>query len=219
MRHSRNPTSVAWLAAALLLSPLPTLAQQPRIHAIDPVHTRVMFTIDHAGFSKAIGTVSGSTGTLEFDAEDWSRSRVDVSVPMDRVDLGDAAWNAAALAPNLLDAQRHPQARFISESVRQTAPGHGEACGQLTLRGVTAPLCLEIVFNQARRHPLPPFRRTIGFSATGQLDRTDFGIDAWPGLIGKDVELRIEAEAVASRGTAREDEAETETPSTTESQP
>ena len=53
---------------------------------------------------------------------------------------------------------------------------HAKVCGELTLRGVTRPLCLDVTLNAVKRHPLPPFRRTAGFSATGALSRADFGI-------------------------------------------
>lgn len=172
---------------------------------LDPVHTRVLFAISHAGFSQALGTVSGSEGVLRFDPQDWSRTQLQVSVPLDRLDLGDAAWNRAALAGNLLDVKHHPAARFVSTSATGPDPGHAQVCGELTLRGVTRPLCLDITVNAIKRHPLPPFRRTAGFSATATLSRSDYGIDAWPSMIGDQVTLRIEAEAVrASRAVADE---------------
>ncbi|MGN6153744.1 MAG: YceI family protein, partial [Lysobacteraceae bacterium] len=62
-------------------------------YRLDPVHTRVLFAIEHAGFSHALGTVSGTTGTLDFDAGDWTTARLHASVPLTRADLGDAAWN------------------------------------------------------------------------------------------------------------------------------
>ncbi|MFP3814099.1 YceI family protein, partial [Bacillus sp. SIMBA_005] len=67
--------------------------------------------------------------------------------------------------------------------------------GTLTLRGVTREVALDAVRNGARRHPLPPFRRTVGFSATTTLTRADFGVDAWRSMIGETVELRLEVEA------------------------
>ena len=169
-------------------------------YSLDPVHTRVMFAIGHAGFSKAIGTVSGSTGQLVFDAEDWTVATLRASVPMARVDMGDAGWNKATLAGNLLDVEGHPEAMFVSTRVEPTAPNRASVYGTLTLRGVSREIVLDVTLNAAKRHPLPPFRRTIGFSATTALSRKDFGIDAWPGVIGDAVELRIEAEAVRSRG-------------------
>ncbi len=169
-------------------------------YSLDPVHTRVMFAIEHAGFSKAIGTVSGSTGSLEFDPDDWRSAKLQARVPMARVDLGDAAWNKATLAGNLLDVEDHPSAEFVSTRVEPVGPGRASVHGTLTLRGVSRPIVLDVTLNAAKRHPLPPFRRTVGFSATAMLSRKDFGIDAWPTVIGDAVELRIEAEATRSRG-------------------
>lgn len=168
-------------------------------YSLDPVHTRVMFAIEHAGFSKAIGTVSGSSGSLIFDPDDWTRARLRASVPMARVDLGDAGWNKATLADNLLDVKDHPSAEFVSTRVEPAGPGRASVYGILTLRGVSREIVLDVTLNAAKRHPLPPFRRTVGFSATAMLSRKDFGIDAWPSVIGDAVELRIEAEATRSR--------------------
>jgi len=170
-------------------------AAEPVRYALDPVHTRVMFAVQHAGFSNAIGTVSGSTGTLLFDAEDWRVASVEVSVPMTRIDLGDAKWNKAALAGNLLDGEDHPVATFVSTRVEPVDARHALVYGTLTLHGVAHEVKLDVTLNALKRHPLPPFRRTAGFSATTILSRKAFGIDAWPSVIGDRVELRIEAEA------------------------
>lgn len=189
-------SAAALLAACGLLAA--AAGAEPARYALDPVHTRVLFAVSHAGFSQALGTVSGSEGTLEFDPEDWSSARLDVRVPLQRLDLGDPDWNRATLARNLLDAGRWPEAHFVSERVEPLGPDRFVVHGQLTLRGVTRPLALEVSFNALRRHPMPPFRRTAGFSARGTLSRSAFGVDAWPTMIGDEVELRIEAEAVRS---------------------
>lgn len=198
--------AVPALAAALALSPLAAHAQEkPQAYRLDPVHTRVLVAVSHAGFSDALGAVSGSTGTLWFDPADWRSARLEVEVPLARLDFGDAKWNQAVLAPRLLDAQAHPVARFVSGTVEPLDQARANVCGQLTLRGVTGPLCLEVRLNALKRHPLPPFRRTAGFSATATLSRAAFGIDAWPRVIGDRVALRIEAEAV--RGGGHDEEA------------
>lgn len=189
------------LLAMTPLASLPAAAASAR-YELDPVHTRVLFAVSHAGYSQALGTVSGSQGTLEFDPEDWSSARLEVSVPLQRVDLGDEHWNRATLARNLLDAERWPEARFVSTRVEPLAADRFIVHGQLTLRGVTREVPLEVKLNSLRRHPMPPFRRTAGFSAHARLSRAAFGIDAWPNVIGDEVELRIEAEAVRARGSA-----------------
>lgn len=188
------PALACALAAATACAP--ALAQ-PVTYQLDPVHTRVMLAVDHAGFSNALGTVSGSSGQLLFDPGNFASARLQVEVPVARLDFGDDRWNRAVLAPNLLDAARHPQARFVSTRITARGERQAEVCGELTLRGVTGPFCMDVTFNQLRRHPLPPFRRTVGFSASGELSRSAFGMRAWPGMVGDRVQLRIEVEATA----------------------
>ena len=179
----------------LLAFAAPAFAQ-PAPYRLDPVHTRVLVAVEHAGFSQALGTVSGSEGVLDFDPDDWAGARLEVVVPIARLDLGDDKWNRATLARNLLDGQRFPQARFASTRIEPLDARHARVHGLLTLRGVSREVALDVTLNALRRHPLPPFRRTAGFSATATLSRADFGIDAWKSVIGDRVELRIEAEAV-----------------------
>ena len=88
------------MASCLASRPWPWRRRRRRGHS-DPVHTRVLFAVEHAGFSHALGTVSGSTGTLVFDRDDWTSARLDVQVPLQRLDLGDEKWNKAVLASNL----------------------------------------------------------------------------------------------------------------------
>jgi polyisoprenoid-binding protein YceI len=201
-RRARTSALLALLACAC-----PAWAAGPVAYALDPVHTRVMLAVEHAGFSKAIGTISGSTGTLVFDPEDWSTARLDVTVPLARTDFGDEKWNRAVLAGNLLDAERFPEARFVSNRIEPAGPDHASVCGTLSLHGTDRELCLDVRLNALKRHPLPPFRRTAGFSATTTLQRSDFGITAWKSVIGDSVELRIEAEATR---TGKVDDSEEE---------
>lgn len=213
------PPSLA-LAPILALAMAGTHADAaPAHYALDPVHTRVLFAIEHAGFSQALGTVSGSTGNLVFDPQDWRSAQLDVSVPLTRLDLGDPKWNQATLAAGLLDGERFPEARF--RSLRVEPHGHDQASvtGELTLHGVTREITLEVTLNQLKRHPLPPFRRTAGFSAHGRLQRSDFGIARWPTLIGDTVELRIEAEAVREGGAAAADSPAPSPPAPPEASP
>jgi polyisoprenoid-binding protein YceI len=191
----RLRTTFPALLAGLLLAPAAAPAS-PDGYSLDPVHTRVLFAVSHAGFSQAMGTVSGSTGRLWFDPDDWRVAKLAVRVPLVRLDMGDAKWSKAVGARNLLDVARYPDATFVSSRIEPKDAQHAQVCGNLTIRDVTRETCLDVTFNQAKHHPLPPFRRTAGFSATTLLSRKDFGITAWPGVIGDQVELRIEAEAI-----------------------
>jgi len=176
-------------------------------YALDPVHTRVMFSVSHAGFSNPMGTISGTTGTLVFDPDDWSKARVEAHIPLKRLELGDAKWNSAVLAGKFLDADAHPEATFVSTRVEPIDAMHATVVGNLTLRGVTREVKLDVVLHQVKRHPLPPFRRTAGFSATTHVSRKDFAMTAWQSVVGDAVEIRLEVEGVRSRGGQVEDEA------------
>lgn len=186
--RSAPPAAQAIAAAA---EPHPDAAT----YALDPVHTRVMIAVDHAGFSKAIGTVSGTTGTLLLVPGSWEGAQVSAEIPLARLDFGDAGWNRAVAAGGLLDSGRHPVASFRSLRVEPIDATHARIHGELRLRGITRPVVLDAVRNAERRHPLPPFRQTAGFSATATLSREEFGSTAWGSMIGDAVEVRIEVEA------------------------
>lgn len=197
------------LALALLV--LAPMAQaEPHTYRIDPVHTRVGFLVEHAGFSRALGSFAASRGTLVFDPDDWSSARLEATIPLRCLELGSRKWEKATLGHNLLNLKQFPEAHFVSTGVEPTgSDDQGRATakvtGDLTLRGVTRPLTLDVRLNALKRHPMPPFRRTAGFSATGRLSRADFGITAWKNVIGDEVELIIEAEATRARGAADDD--------------
>ncbi|MFT3805817.1 YceI family protein [Arenimonas sp.] len=185
------------LPAFFLASALLPLCAEAKLeqYRLDPVHTRVAFQVSHAGFSNPVGSFSGVQGELRFDPDDWASSRVEVRIPLATLSLGDADWQKRILDPTFFDAERYPTATFRSLRVEKIDDTHGRLHGELTLHGKTQPVSLDFVFNALKRHPLT-FRRTAGFSASGTLRRGDFGIDAWKNLVGDEVKLIIEAEAI-----------------------
>lgn len=191
----RAPEIAALLA---LVCSTQVMAVEPQRWTIDPAHTRVEFHIARAGFSHVVGTISGSTGELQFDPDNWQSARLDVQVPMDRLDMGNSGWPASFLAPRFLDVQRYPQARLVVDHLSRIEGNHGRACGNLTLHGVTRPLCMDITLNRSDRVSLPPLRRTLGFSATARLKRSEYGMSRLKSLTGDFVDLRIEAELLGS---------------------
>jgi polyisoprenoid-binding protein YceI len=183
-----------WLAL-LLTMPVAPVSARTKTFALDPVHTRVVFFVDHAGLSRAIGSFSGAHGKLVFDPDDWSAAKLEVAVPLATLDLGDADWQDKVLDPDFLDAKGQPEARFVSSRVEATDKDHARVTGQLTLRGVSQDVVLDVHLNALKRHPIT-FRQTAGFSASTRLSRRAFGITTWPNVIGDEVEIRIEAEAI-----------------------
>lgn len=184
-----------WLVLLCLVGPA---RAQVEHFELDPVHTRVAFQVDHAGLSRAIGTFSQISGHLSFDPGDWRGATLEVTVPLATLELGDADWNRKMLERSFLDAGRQPQARFVSTRVEPGEDGRATVYGDLTLRGVSREVALDVRMNALKRNPVT-LRRSAGFSATASLDRRDFGMASWPNVIGHRIELQIEAEAIRRR--------------------
>lgn len=188
------------LSALLWLALAPTLAAaEEAVYALDPVHTRVAFQVSHAGFSQPVGSFSKVEGQLRFDPDDWSGAQLSVRIPVATLNLGDEDWQQKILDRTFFDARRFPQASFVSTRVESSGPNTATVTGELTLHGVTRPLTLQVTLNALKRHPLTR-KRTAGFSATGTLRRSEFGMDAWKNVVGDEVRLIIEAEAIRDKG-------------------
>lgn len=189
-----NRVRISLFCLLLLSSAAPAVAQV-EAWRLDPVHTRVLFKVDHAGFSQALGMFPEVTGELHFDPDDWSGARLEVSVPLARLEIGDTGWRDKLLSGSWLEADVEPVARFRSTRVQSTGEGQATVFGELTLKGHTREVSLDVRLNKLARNPLT-FRRTAGFSATATLDRRDFGMAEWPNVVGQRVQLEIQAEAV-----------------------
>ena len=197
-RFVRRAASAALVALASLFAANACIADVAS-YALDPVHTRLAFQVSHAGFSRPVGTFSRIEGELQFDEADWSSARLTVRIALSTLDLGDANWREKILDRTFFDAKKFPDAVFESTSVEATGKNTANVTGNLTLHGVTRPVTLAVTLNALRRHPLT-FKKTAGFSATGNLRRSDFGMDAWKNLVGDEVTLVIEAEAQLAKG-------------------
>ena len=176
-----------------------------REYQLDPVHSRIAFQVDHLGFSRPLGTFSGIEGTIFFDRDDPTRSRVEVRVPVVRLDLGDPDWNQRMQRRDFFDLENHPLARFTSTSIEALGDDRYRVFGTLTLRETSSEVTLDTRLNRRGRHPLT-LRSTLGFSATASLLRSAFGMTAWKSAVGDRVDLIIELEAKRGRQRGRADD-------------
>lgn len=161
---------------------------------LDNVHTQLRFSVDHLGFTQAMGMLSISGGELEFDPSDWSSARVDVRVNLDSIYLGDAKWQDTVKSWSFFNVERWPEARFTSDRVEQTGDSKGIVHGKLALHGKTQPLDLAITLNKVGNDRYT-FRHTAGFGATATLKRSAFGMDKLLSAVGDEVQLDIVVEA------------------------
>lgn len=192
MSHLRSIGWLGWLALVAL--PAATATAHAATWRYDTVHSQVLFSISHNGYSRPFGRLHIAQGWLRFDPDDWRGAATELDIDLGSVDMGDADWDAAVCKAALLDCTQHRYAHFRSNSVERTDDRHGVLHGQLTLRGVTQSLNLPFTFNRAAK-TLYGLHTVAGFSATATLDRTAFGITANPGSIGQQVNVWLELEA------------------------
>ncbi len=132
--------------------------------------------------------------------EDPADSSVEVEVDLDSIDTNDEKRDAHLRSADFFDTDVHPTMTFRSTSVRRGKGDRWIVTGDLTLNDVTRPIDLEVSYEGSATTPWGT--TSIGFSATGKLNREDFGVnwnqalEAGGFLVGKDVTLEIEAEAV-----------------------
>ena len=184
-----------WCLAATLL-PLAAAHAAGDGWRYDTVHSQVVFSISHNGYSRPFGRLHIARGWLRFDPNDWSTAATELDIDLASLDMGDADWNKAVCKPALLDCANHRYAHFRSTGVERKDDRHGVLHGELTLRGVSRPLDLSFTFNRAAR-TIYDAHKVAGFSATGSLDRNDFGITAFPNSIGTHVSVWLELEAIS----------------------
>lgn len=188
--------STCWLRClAAILLPLAPAHAAGNSWRYDTVHSQIVFSISHNGYSRPFGRLHIARGWLRFNPDDWSTAATELDIDLASLDMGDPDWNKAVCNPALLDCTKQRYAHFVSTGVTRTDDQHGVLHGQLTLRGVTRPLDLAFTFNRAAK-TIYELHRVAGFSATASLDRNDFGISANPNSIGAGVSVWLELEAI-----------------------
>lgn len=186
---------LCWLLPIATLLPLASAHAASATYRYDTVHSQVLFSISHDGYSRPFGRLHMARGWLRFDPQDWTRSATELDIDLAGVDMGDAAWNAAVCKPALLDCAAHRYAHFTSTSVERKDDHRGILHGQLSLRGVSLPLDIPFTFNREAT-TLYGLHDVAGFSATASLDRKAFGITAFGNSIGQQVSVWLELEAI-----------------------
>lgn len=188
------------LAAALMLAPA-TQAQTTKVPAevkagsytVDPGHSKVTWSVSHFGFSTYVGQFTGVAATLKLDPKALSATSLDVTVNTGAVGTLNPALDKHLLSPDFLDAAKFPTATFVATSVKATGDRTADITGDLTLHGVTKPVVIQAVFNQAGVSPVNK-KYTLGFAGKAVIKRSEFGIKTYVPAISDDVTLQIDAE-------------------------
>jgi polyisoprenoid-binding protein YceI len=209
MRRFRSLPASSLLLGMLVFA-APVLAA-PQSYEIDPVHSRVEFTIRHM-FSKVTGNFGAFKGTILYDAAAPANSSVNAEIDASSIDTNNDRRDGDLKSANFFDVAKFPTLTFTSTKVTPGSEGKLKVEGKLTMHGVAQPVVLDAAFLGSG--PGLDGATRAGFEASTKVDRKDYGIvwnktlDQGGTLLGDDVQISLEIEAVAPDAGAKGPKAE-----------
>lgn len=199
MKHLLLPLALPFalmsLSACVTAPVLDAAAAPEGAYVLDPTHTSVNWSLSHSGLSFYTARFDEISGALDFNPDTPTASTLDVRINPKSVSTGDPEWDETlGTDGKYFDGDTHREIRFVSTSSIKRTDTTGTVTGDLTLRGVTKPVTLDVTYNGAGKSFGNP-GATLGFSAVGTIKRSDWGMSYLTNFgIGDEVTLRIEAE-------------------------
>lgn len=170
---------------------------------IDPIHSSVEFSIRHFGVSWVRGCFRTFEGFVEFDPENQTSGSIEAKIDASSIDTGNEKRDDHLKSADFFDVRRYPYVTFKSTKVEKATGNHYKVLGDLSMRGVTKSVVLDVEFLGVREIPSGDGKSEThsGFSAKTTINRHDFGIN-WDAPVGEgtttaggevDVTINIEA--------------------------
>ena len=167
---------------------------------IDNVHSHVGFSVKHMMVATARGQFKEYRGTFNLDAKDFSKSTFEGEIDVASIDTGNADRDNHLRANDFFDAPNHPKITFKSTGIEAKGDGEFAVHGDLTIRGVTKPVSLEVEFHGTSKNP---YGKTVaGLHAHGTINRKDFGVafnailETGGVAVAEKVKLELDIEAI-----------------------
>ena len=168
-------------------------------YVIDPSHSTAGFKVRHLMVSNVRGEFSGVSGTVVFDAEDSTNSKVEAAIDATMIRTRDSERDQLLKSADFFDVEKFPKITFISKKVAPVGDAEWNVVGDLTLHGVTREVDLDV------EGPTPEVKDPwgnikIGATATTKVNRKDFGLgwnmalEAGGVLVGDEVAIQLELE-------------------------
>ncbi|MEO1224735.1 MAG: YceI family protein [Pseudomonadota bacterium] len=175
---------------------------EPREYRIDPDHFSIVFAVDHIGFGDVIGQFLLGRGSFVYDEEDRRLISAQASIAADSVFTNDDARDGHLRSSDFLNASTNAAISFVARTATPIDGNRGRVTGDLTIRGVTQPVTLDVELVGAGPYPFattgPEPNYVLGVTITTTIQRSDFGmtyaIDN--GWVGDDVDVTIAFEAI-----------------------
>lgn len=189
MRVGISVLLVAVLGTVVFLASPSASLPQPENYVVDPVHSTVLFRINHAGVSNYYGRFNEIQGT--FTVAEGGTGSVSVTIPVASVDTANEQRDGHLKSPDFFSAEQFPEITFKSEALKDTGGSKYEAKGTLTMHGVSkeVTVALERIGTKDLGEKMGGIR--TGFEGSVTIKRSDFGmkygIDM--GMLGDEIKL------------------------------
>ena len=168
---------------------------------IDPAHSSAQFSVRHLAISTVRGAFSKVTGTVLLDESDITKSTVDVSIDVATVDTREPDRDTDLRSDHFFNVAQYPTMTFKSKKVVQVSPGKLKVTGDLTIRGVTKEVVLDV------DGPTAPVKDPWGnqraaINATTKINRQDYGVkwnatmDNGGVVVGDEISITLDVEMV-----------------------
>ena len=162
---------------------------------LDPNHSAAQFSVRHMGISTVRGAFTKLKGTAAYDPADASKTSIDVTIETGSVDTRVDARDKDLRSPNYFDADKYPTITFKSKSASADGAGKMKITGDLTIKGVTKEVVLDVEGPSAPMKD-PRGNEHMGASATTKVNRKDFGVGGASPMIGEDINIILDVEMV-----------------------
>jgi polyisoprenoid-binding protein YceI len=198
-RNRNTPWLAGWAAALLLACWSRPIAAEPATWQIDSAHSTARFTVRHLMIANVHGEFSKLTGQIRGDEQELSDFQVEATIDAATIDTRDPKRDEHLRSPDFFDVANHPSIQFKSQQAHKDSGGTIWVTGELTIRGVTKPVTLEIRdLSPVIRDPWGNTKR--GVTATTKINRQDFGVswnralDTGGVLVSDEVSITIDLE-------------------------
>lgn len=173
---------------------------QTQLWNIDPSHSGIHFSVRHMVISKVRGQFGRWTASFTAPADDLARAQLKVAIDASSIDTGVTDRDGHLRSPDFFDVATHPEITYVSKTIERKGDDKLRVVGDLTIRGVTREVPLEVELTGRGKDPWGNER--AGFTAKTSIDRKEFGLswnqvlEAGGVLVGEKIEIEVEVEAV-----------------------
>ena len=162
---------------------------------LDPPHSSAQFSVRHLGVSTVRGAFTKVSGSVVYDAGNLNKSSIQATIDAASVDTRVEMRDNDLRSPRFLDAQKFPTITFQSKKVEAAGAGKLKVTGDLTIKGVTKEVVLDVDGpTPSIKDPMGKDRLRMGASATTKINRNDFGVSGLPGIVGDDITITLDVE-------------------------